>query len=406
MDTGYSTSCKLLINEPPIVLQPSLAVLLGVNEALFVQQLHYWIQYSKHIYNDRKWVYNTYEAWQEKLPFISITTIKRIISKLKKEGILLSDCFNKNGYDRTLWYTLDYDRLIALLEARENNVRKQHKDKELYVDPASEQVIEDNAVPDNLKVPISPNTYKNPEPPVSDNEEMEIHWVKMAQWSGQNGPMDKNPDKSSSGQSGLSSGQNDPMDETTDKSSLGQNGLPLGQNGPMEFSPMDLPLGQNGPMESACLVQPIPLEYTEETKHKNTTTEESPPKSYPQASMNEDDVVVLKNKFSEEYELCKAATIDPKALLNALKFFPQHIVNQYLQWTLQEYKSGKLVNPTGWFLAALKQGYKYYAVPETEGPDPNMAEIIRRTEEDIKKSIDEYGKLPLPPESPFAKYIL
>ena len=52
-----------LINEPPLVLLPSLATAIGLNEALMLQQIQYWLSRSDKEIDGRYWIYNTYEAW-------------------------------------------------------------------------------------------------------------------------------------------------------------------------------------------------------------------------------------------------------------------------------------------------------------------------------------------------------
>lgn len=107
---------RLIINESPKVFQPSLAMVLGLNEAIFVQQLHFWINYSQHLYEGRRWIYKTRAEWQQELPFWSIRTLDRIISKLKTDNILLTGNFNKYTIDHTLWYTLNYTELDKLAD--------------------------------------------------------------------------------------------------------------------------------------------------------------------------------------------------------------------------------------------------------------------------------------------------
>jgi len=36
-------SSSLLIAVPPLIVLPTLATLVGLNEAIFLQQLHYWL---------------------------------------------------------------------------------------------------------------------------------------------------------------------------------------------------------------------------------------------------------------------------------------------------------------------------------------------------------------------------
>ncbi len=74
--------------ESPLLVQPAMAKAIGLHEALFVQQLDYWLHRHPHIRNERKWIYNTYEEWHNQFPFWSIRTIKRIVSGLRKNGII------------------------------------------------------------------------------------------------------------------------------------------------------------------------------------------------------------------------------------------------------------------------------------------------------------------------------
>lgn len=103
---------KILVPDKPVQFLPKLAKEIGVNEAIFLQQLHYWLTSSsaKEI-NGRLWVYNTQEEWQEQLSCWSISTIKRIIKSCKDKGLIKSSNFNKISYDRTKWYTINYDEV-------------------------------------------------------------------------------------------------------------------------------------------------------------------------------------------------------------------------------------------------------------------------------------------------------
>ncbi len=106
---------KLLIDEPPLVVLPTLACLLGVEEALFLQQVHFWLQKSKHVQGGKCWIYNSYREWQKQFPFFSAKKIQRLALSLEKKGILVSGNFNKIAYDKTKWYRIDYEALNALL---------------------------------------------------------------------------------------------------------------------------------------------------------------------------------------------------------------------------------------------------------------------------------------------------
>lgn len=108
---GNNNFSKLLISEPPLQVLPSLAKEIGLNEAIVVQQIHYWLIRSEHEHDGKKWIYNSYESWREQFPFWSVRTIRRIIAGLKESGIIKIGNYNKLKIDRTLWYTIDYNKI-------------------------------------------------------------------------------------------------------------------------------------------------------------------------------------------------------------------------------------------------------------------------------------------------------
>lgn len=156
---------KLLLDEKPIIVLPSLAKKVGLNEAIFLQQLNYWLQSSKHFYEGKKWIYNTLEDWKEQFPFWSISTIRRSIAKLENMGLLLSGNFNKSPIDQTKWYTINYEELEGL-----NNPSVQNE--QMGNDPVvqNEQTLVQNEQSScsnwtdqvfNLNRPIPENTTEN-----------------------------------------------------------------------------------------------------------------------------------------------------------------------------------------------------------------------------------------------------
>lgn len=84
---------------------PTLATIIGLNESIILQQVHYWLKIkekSKQDYIDgHYWVYNTYEQWQEQFPFFSIRTLRRTFTSLEKMGLLLTGNYNKVKFDQT-----------------------------------------------------------------------------------------------------------------------------------------------------------------------------------------------------------------------------------------------------------------------------------------------------------------
>ena len=111
-----TTRPTLLLQERPLIVLPQLACAVGLNEAIVLQQLHYWLVEGGTEYEGRRWVYNSYEQWQvDNFPFWSVPTIRRIFASLEREGLVNS----RIEYDprfqgsRRKWYTIDYDVVRA-----------------------------------------------------------------------------------------------------------------------------------------------------------------------------------------------------------------------------------------------------------------------------------------------------
>jgi len=125
---------KLLIHQPPLQFQPSLAVALGgVEEAIVIQQIHYWLE-NKHNTgrvdeNGQKWVFNTYEQWKEdNFPFWSVDKIQRTFLNLEKLGVVISAQLDAKKRDMTKFYRIDYDALCVMDDSflRPSNTAKTH----------------------------------------------------------------------------------------------------------------------------------------------------------------------------------------------------------------------------------------------------------------------------------------
>lgn len=107
---------KLLINESPLQVQPSLAMAIGLNEAIFLQQLHYWIGASRFVRDGKKWVYNTYSDWLLQLKYMSLPTLKRTIKSLKDQKLVCVERFEKSRSNQVNFYSIDYETLAIISE--------------------------------------------------------------------------------------------------------------------------------------------------------------------------------------------------------------------------------------------------------------------------------------------------
>ena len=124
---------NLLINDYPLMVLPKLAARIGLEEAVFIQQIHWLCERSKNVFDGKRWVYNTYEKWIEMFPFFENKhKIGRIVRKLEELGVLITtDAYNDIPMDKKKWYRVNYD--AAVLDFSE----LQHQDADLNSDDAN-----------------------------------------------------------------------------------------------------------------------------------------------------------------------------------------------------------------------------------------------------------------------------
>ena len=144
-----------LFDEQPIVANKTLAREIGLNEALILQQINYWIEINKksgnNFYDGRYWTYNSIRAWQEKdFDYMSFDTVKRTFAKLEKAGFLLVGNYNKDPRDKTKWYTINTEKLEELYAEIENKKKKEEL-----------QALE-KAMPNDIRAKCTNGKVQNP----------------------------------------------------------------------------------------------------------------------------------------------------------------------------------------------------------------------------------------------------
>lgn len=121
-----------VLDERLLAFNPTLASIIGLNESIVLHQIHYWLNNIEKSENEeykmyhhhcgRFWVYNTFEQWHNQFPYISIRTLKTTFKNLEDCGLLITGNFNKMGYDRTKWYSIDYNALETLENTHSANI--------------------------------------------------------------------------------------------------------------------------------------------------------------------------------------------------------------------------------------------------------------------------------------------
>lgn len=127
--------CPLLFTEQPVVINIPLATLIGLEQAIILSQVHYWTNHyslkndTAHFYEGRYWTYNSVAKWQQALPFMRYSKVKRTISSLvnphtshegfPSRGALLfhrqlAGKLRNKATDRSNWYAVNHLELESL----------------------------------------------------------------------------------------------------------------------------------------------------------------------------------------------------------------------------------------------------------------------------------------------------
>lgn len=90
--------------------KPEVAELYGVNEAIFLHSLSFWLiknwSNGSNFHEGRYWSYDTYKDIAKRFPFWTPRQIERIVANCEEKGAILVDNFNEDKTVRTKWYTL------------------------------------------------------------------------------------------------------------------------------------------------------------------------------------------------------------------------------------------------------------------------------------------------------------
>ena len=108
---------KWLVTNNILMFNISLAAKIGLNEAIVLQRLHYWLERDSVgvSISGERFIYNTYEEWQEtNFPFWSLKTIQRTFRHLEKMGLIVARQAMKRHYDRKKYYQINYEKLEEL----------------------------------------------------------------------------------------------------------------------------------------------------------------------------------------------------------------------------------------------------------------------------------------------------
>lgn len=126
---------KLLVNESPLQVLPSLAVRIGLNEAITLQQIHFRTREKR-----GGWCYDSYETWQkEHFPFWSVMTIRRVFKSLIDRDLIFAEKQHLHGKgDHRLSVKVNHLTLSELEhdqneQAQEQNEQAPVQNEHIYI---------------------------------------------------------------------------------------------------------------------------------------------------------------------------------------------------------------------------------------------------------------------------------
>lgn len=105
---------------PKHTCEPAIISIAGPLAAIIIDNIYFWAVHNaknnKHIHEGSAWTYNSLLAFTKIHDYATENQIRTALKKLVTHGLIKEGCFNKNGYDRTKWYTVTrkYELLCKL----------------------------------------------------------------------------------------------------------------------------------------------------------------------------------------------------------------------------------------------------------------------------------------------------
>lgn len=107
-----------ILDETPVLVLPSLAVALGLNEAIVIQQLHWALRRdSAEVRDGCRWVQAGLDHWTAQFPWWSETTIRRVFQNLRERHLVVSE--RASGGAR---HAILYENLASILDGASDHI--------------------------------------------------------------------------------------------------------------------------------------------------------------------------------------------------------------------------------------------------------------------------------------------
>ena len=128
---------SLLFGTQPLVVSRELAIELGLDSALVIQQFQYWLKINeeagKNYFEEKYWTCSSLDEIQKRdFPFFSKTKLKNIINGLVSNGYLCKKQLNLDKFNHTNFYTINYEKIEELgknCEEKQEKIRQDALEK-------------------------------------------------------------------------------------------------------------------------------------------------------------------------------------------------------------------------------------------------------------------------------------
>jgi hypothetical protein len=177
-DAAALPASNLLIDDHPLVVIPRLAVLIGLDEAIVLQQVRYWLSDARNprVHEGRRWVRFTHQEWATQIPR-SLRTLGTVFRQLEARGLLVATTvLNTVRGDQTRGYAIDFGILSALEAEGAERMPRPGPDNNLAPDgkSASFETADlhhsTEQEPNSKNAPMEPATLR---PPIGKNAPLE-----------------------------------------------------------------------------------------------------------------------------------------------------------------------------------------------------------------------------------------
>lgn len=172
----------LLIDGHPMVYQPQLAKLIGLQQAVVLQQIHYWTnphdgRASKH-HDGFAWVYKTNEELGEEVGLSKYQT-RRALVELKQNGLVVAIHNPHWKMDHTLWLRIDHEAVCTLTTRNHTDdgtesYRDDTESHRQYQETTNQEITNQQTTSTWKNIENIENNKKRPANPLAKEEPLEI----------------------------------------------------------------------------------------------------------------------------------------------------------------------------------------------------------------------------------------